>query len=55
MTVESWHAVVQRGDGEHEQEEELVTLEGLTAEAGATIELTSGERIQLMSPVGKAA
>lgn len=47
---ESWLAVVQRGDGEHEQDTELVTLEGVHASAGGFIELTSGERITLLGP-----
>lgn len=49
---EAWLAVVQDGD---EQETELVTLEGLTAQAGATIETTDGRRITLTAPAGAKA
>jgi hypothetical protein len=48
---ESWLAVVQDGDEPHDQETELVTLEGAHAEPGATIELTDGTRITLVEPV----
>lgn len=47
---EAWHAVVQHGDEQHDQEAELVTLEGLTARPGATIELTDGVRVTLLEP-----
>lgn len=52
---EAWLCVVQHGDSEHDQESEVVTLEGLTAEPGATIELTDGVRVTLLEPAGKAA
>lgn len=45
---EAWLAVVQHGDDEHDQDTELVTLEGITAAPGATIELTDGQRITLV-------
>lgn len=48
-------AVVQHGDNPAEDDSELVTLEGLTGEPGATIELTDGTRITLLEPVGEAA
>lgn len=52
MSTSSWLAVVQRGDEEHDQETELVTLRGISAEQGAeaTIELTDGTRITLVEP-----
>lgn len=54
MTTErsAFYAVVQEPDGT--EESELVTLEGLTASPGATIELTDGRRITLLEPAGKA-
>lgn len=52
---EAWLAVVQDGDEPHDQETELVTLEGLTAEPGATIETTDGRRITLLEPAGAGA
>jgi hypothetical protein len=52
---ESWLAVVQHGDDDHEQDTELVTLEGVEAKPGATIELTDGQRITLLEPAGAAA
>ncbi|HVS86418.1 MAG TPA: hypothetical protein VHD91_12390 [Gaiellaceae bacterium] len=47
---EAWLAVVQRGDGEHEQETEAVTLTGVQALEGGTIETTDGLRITLVEP-----
>lgn len=55
VSREAWLAVVQHGDDEHEQETEVVTLEGLTAKAGAVIEMTDGVRVTLLEPAGKAA
>lgn len=52
---ESWLAVVQTGDDPADQETELVTLEGVHAEAGGTIELTDGQRITLLEPTEAAA
>lgn len=52
---EAWLAVVQDGDSPEDQETEIVTLEGVHAEAGGTIELTDGRRITLMEPTGVAA
>jgi hypothetical protein len=52
---ESWVAVVQHGDDEHEQDTEIVTLEGVRAEPGGTIELTDGQRITLVEPAKAAA
>lgn len=52
---EAWLAVVQHGDNQYDQESEVVTLEGLTAEPGATIEMTDGSRVTLLEPAGKAA
>jgi hypothetical protein len=49
---EAWLAVVQNGEEPEDQETELVTLEGLTAYAGATIETTDGRRITLLEPAG---
>lgn len=46
---EAWLGVVQRGSRE---ETELVTLEGISAEYGATIETTDGIRITLTEPAG---
>lgn len=51
---EAWIAVVQNGD-EWVEETEIVTLEGAHAVAGATIELTDGRRITLVSPAQAAA
>lgn len=45
---ESWFAVVQ--DGDDQEETELVTLDGITAVPGATIEMTDGQRITLVEP-----
>jgi len=44
---EAWLGVVQNGDDPTEQETEIVTLQGLHAEPGATIEMTDGRRITL--------
>lgn len=51
---EAWLAVVQDGE-DGVEETELVTLEGAHAEPGATIELTDGRRITLVSPAQAAA
>ena len=51
---ESWLAVVQDGDEKHDQETELVTLEGVHAEPGGTIETTDGRRITLVEPAGES-
>lgn len=48
----AWVALVQ--DGDEEQETEVVTLEGLHAEPGATIESTDGRRITLLEPAGES-
>lgn len=53
-TRESWIGVIQNGGDQHDQETELVTLEGLTASPGATIETTDGRRITLVEPAGEA-
>lgn len=50
---EAWLAVVQDADGS--EETEVVTLEGATGTAGATIELTDGSRITLTAPAQEAA
>jgi hypothetical protein len=52
---EAWLAHVQNGDGPSDEETELVTLEGVHAEAGGTIELTDGRRITLVEPAGREA
>jgi hypothetical protein len=54
LTREAYICVVQHGDHD-DQETELVTLEGLTAAPGATIELTDGTRITLVEPAGQVA
>ncbi len=51
---EAWLATVQHGDGDHEQDEELVTIEGGTMRPGATLELTNGTRITLTAPAEAA-
>lgn len=51
----AWLAVVQRGDEIDEQETEVVTLEGVSASPGATIETTDGTRITLTAPTSEAA
>jgi len=51
---ESWLAVVQDGDGPEDQETELVTLDGVRADPGGTIELTDGRRITLVEPAEAA-
>jgi len=53
VSREAWLAVVQNGD--HAEETEVVTLEGLTAAPGATIEMTDGQRITLVEPAAFAA
>lgn len=55
MTTESWLAIVQTGDAEHEQETELVTLEGIEGRVGAVIDLGNGMRIVLDEPGSAAA
>jgi hypothetical protein len=52
---QAWIAVVQDGDEPDDQETELVTLDGVHADAGGTIELTNGQRITLLEPAGVAA
>lgn len=52
---QSWLAVIQRGEEPADTDTEVVTLDGMSAEAGATIELTSGERITLVEAAGTAA
>jgi hypothetical protein len=51
---EAWLGVVQNGDDPTEQETEVVTLDGLHGERGATIELTDGRRITLTEPAEAA-
>jgi hypothetical protein len=45
---EAWLGVVQDGDDPSDQETELVTLEKIKAEPGATIEISDGRRITLI-------
>lgn len=52
VSREAWLAVVQDGD---DQETEVVTLTGVTARPGATIETTAGQRITLVEPAGEQA
>lgn len=49
---EAWIVVVQN---DHEEETEVVTLEGVTATPGATIEGTDGQRITFVEPAGVEA
>lgn len=52
---EAWIGTVQNGPSEHDQEEEIVTLEGLHAEPGAVIETTNGQRITLVHRADREA
>lgn len=51
--TEAWLGIVQDGDEPGDQETEVVTLSGLRAEPGATIETTDGRRITLLEPAGE--
>lgn len=51
---ETWVAVVQTGDEEHEQETELVTVEYRDGKP-SVIDVWNGQRIELLEPASAAA
>lgn len=46
---EAWLVLLESGDGD--QETELVTLDGITVQAGATLEGTNGQRLTFLESV----